>query len=83
MSNLKSAESVEKLQKIRHNKILKEIFKNNPSVPKESKKNIKNRILSTTIITLGMTALFFIPILYLNRYIGGSTRQLPVTEHVN
>ena len=27
-------------------------------------RNIKNRILSTTIITLGMTALFFIPILY-------------------
>ena len=27
--------------------------------------------------------IIFIPILYLNRYIGGSTRQLPVTEHVN
>jgi len=34
------------------------------SLTTKLEKNIKNRILSTTIITLGMTALFFIPILY-------------------
>ena len=34
------------------------------SLTKKKKKNIKNRVLATSIITLAMTSLFFIPILY-------------------